>query len=154
MLRRQRRCVYSSFPFVTLTHHDAQRTRSNGAVAAAEFPASSLYPYKLVTALLKLCIDKHGLNLQTNTPARAVERSGDKWVVKTDYGEITTDKVVYCTNAFTATLLPEFLGRIMPFRGQCSAHVPTKPFSGPNILTHTISHRYGVVRYTPSLCIP
>ncbi|VDB87418.1 unnamed protein product [Peniophora sp. CBMAI 1063] len=121
-----------------------KRTRSEGAVAAAEFPASSLWPYKLVTALLKLCIDKHGLNLQTNTPARAVERSGEKWVIKTDRGDLTTDKVVYCTNAFTATLLPEFIGRIMPFRGQCSAVVPTKPFSGPNILTHTMSHRYGI----------
>lgn len=133
-------------PMNTSAHTDVQRTRSEGAVAAAEFPASSLWPYKLVTALLQLCIEKHGLNLQTNTPARAVERSGDKWVIKTDRGDLTTDKVVYCTNAFTATLLPEFLGRIMPFRGQCSAVVPTKPFSGPNILTHTMSHRYGIVR--------
>ncbi|KIY72603.1 FAD dependent oxidoreductase [Cylindrobasidium torrendii FP15055 ss-10] len=122
-----------------------KRTRSKGAVAAAEFPAASLWPYKLVTALIKLCIDKHGLNVQTNTPVRSVsEAEGDAWLLKTDRGDLKADKVVYATNAFTATLLPEFIGRIAPYRGQCSAVVPTKPFSGSKMLTHTYSHRYGV----------
>lgn len=123
-----------------------QRTRSNGALAAYEFPAGSLWPFKLVTHLIRLCIDKHGLNLQTNTPARAVTQAASgKWEIKTDRGTLTTEKVVYCTNAFTATLLPEFLGRIAPYRGQCSAVIPTKAFSGKDMLTHTYSHRTGVV---------
>ncbi|KAL1700072.1 FAD dependent oxidoreductase-domain-containing protein [Schizophyllum commune] len=123
----------------------AKRTRSNGALAAYEFPAGSLWPFKLVTHLIRLCIDKHGLNLQTNTPARAVTQAASgKWEIKTDRGTLTTGKVVYCTNAFTATLLPEFLGRIAPYRGQCSAVIPTKAFSGKDMLTHTYSHRTGV----------
>ena len=127
-----------------LTH--SQRTRSNVALAAYEFPAGSLWPFKLVTHLIRLCIDKHGLNLQTNTPARAVTQAASgKWEIKTDRGTLTTEKVVYCTNAFTATLLPEFLGRIAPYRGQCSAVIPTKAFSGKDMLTHTYSHRTGVV---------
>ncbi len=86
------------------------------------------------------------MNVQTNTPVRSVaEAPGGGWNLVTDRGTLKTEKVVYATNAFTATLLPEFLGRIAPYRGQCSAVVPTKPFSGPNILTHTYSHRYGLV---------
>ena len=116
-------------------------------MAAAEFPAASLWPYKLVAHLINLCIEKHGMNVQTNTPVRSVnEAPGGGWILKTDRGELKSEKVVFATNAFTATLLPEFLGRIAPYRGQCSAVIPTKPFSGPNMLTHTYSHRFGVVR--------
>ncbi|KAF9025723.1 DAO-domain-containing protein [Hymenopellis radicata] len=122
-----------------------KRTRSNDAQAAAEFPAASLWPYKLVIHMINLCITKYGMNAQTNTPVRSVtEAPGGGWNLATDRGTLKTEKVVYATNAFTATLLPEFLGRIAPYRGQCSAVVPTKPFSGPNILTHTYSHRYGL----------
>ncbi|KIY52296.1 FAD dependent oxidoreductase [Fistulina hepatica ATCC 64428] len=124
-----------------------KRTRTLKAVAAAEFPAGSLWPYKLVIALLTLCIEKHGLNLQTNTPVRSVVPAAEGtagYVLKTDRSDLRASKVVFATNAFTATLLPQFLGRIAPFRGQCSAVIPTKPFAGANMLTHTYSHRYGI----------
>ncbi|KAK7452687.1 hypothetical protein VKT23_012088 [Stygiomarasmius scandens] len=122
-----------------------KRTRTPKAFAAAEFPASSLWPYKLVKHLLLLCIDKHNLNLQTNTPARSVSQTpnGD-WSIHTDRGDIKARKVVFASNAFTPTLLPEFLGRIAPYRGQCSAIVPTRAYSGKNMMTHTFSHRWGM----------
>ncbi|KAJ7121968.1 FAD dependent oxidoreductase-domain-containing protein [Mycena crocata] len=96
-------------------------TRCPAATAAYKFPAGSLWPYKLVVHLLKVCIEKHGLNL----------------------GDLETEKVIYTTNAFTATLLPEFTGHIWPFRGQCSAVVPTKAYSGNNMLTATYGLAYG-----------
>ncbi|KAJ7678733.1 FAD dependent oxidoreductase-domain-containing protein [Mycena rosella] len=117
-------------------------TRCPSATAAYKSPAGSLWPQKLVSHLLKLCVEKHGLqatglNLQTRTPVREVLPSTDGWRVKTDRGDVQTEKVVYATNAFTATLLPEFLGRIWPFKGQCSVVVPTAPYSGKNMLTET-----------------
>ena len=52
-------------------------------------------------------------------------------------------KVVYATNAFTSTLLPEFEGKITPFRGQCAAIAPTQAYSGPLSLSHTYSFQFG-----------
>lgn len=105
------------------------------------------------------------MNVQTNTPVRSVTGEGHNWSVNIDRGSVKADKVVYATNAFTSTLLPEFVDRITPFRGQvctkyigivtlraqaipqCSAVVPTKAFSGPNMLTSTYSLRYGAEDY-------
>jgi glycine/D-amino acid oxidase-like deaminating enzyme len=114
------------------------------AKAAVEFPAGSLWPYKLTIGLLQLCLDR-GLNLQTTTPALSVfpgNRSG--WVVTTPRGQIHAAKIVFATNAFTSALVPELKDKIIPKRGECSAIVPTKTFSGPGRLTHTYSFRYGL----------
>ncbi|KAJ7614559.1 FAD dependent oxidoreductase-domain-containing protein [Roridomyces roridus] len=90
-----------------------QATRCPKASAVYKSPASSLWPHKLVIHLLTLCIEKHGLNLQTHTTVRAVCANSDgSWNVQTDRGVVRKGKVVYATNAFTATLLPEFLGHI------------------------------------------
>jgi len=121
-------------------------TRCPSAHAAAIFPAGSLWPYKLVLALLQICVSKHSLNLQTTTPVIAVKSSDGKWTIETDRGNVTAQKVVYATNAFTSTLLPEFKDKITPFREQCSAIVPTKPYSGSGALTHTYSLRWGPPR--------
>ncbi|KAK0222266.1 FAD dependent oxidoreductase [Armillaria fumosa] len=119
-------------------------TRIPEAVLAAAFPAASLYPYKLVSHLFTQCIEKHGLNLQTSTPATAVNPAPNGgWIIETPRGSITATKVVYATNAFTATLLPEFIGGIVPIRGQCSAIIPTKAYSGKNMLAHTCSYQWG-----------
>ncbi|THH16072.1 hypothetical protein EW146_g4508 [Bondarzewia mesenterica] len=126
-----------------------KRTRCPSATAAAIFPAASLWPYKLVLHLLNLCILKYSLNLQTTTTVKIVSNSstGSEWIIGTDRGDVQAQKVVYTTNAFTATLLPEFLGRIAPFRGQCSAIVPTRAYSGKKALTHTYSFRWGLNDY-------
>ncbi|KAJ6526917.1 FAD dependent oxidoreductase [Mycena vulgaris] len=128
-----------------LDQEEARRaTHCPAATAAYRFPAGSLYPYKLVMHLLTLCITKHGLNLQTHTPVRGVVPGpAGGWTVQTDRGALVTGKVVYATNAFTATLLPEFRGHIWPFRGQCAAVVPPKAYAGKNMLTHTYGLAYG-----------
>ncbi|KAJ7057680.1 FAD dependent oxidoreductase-domain-containing protein [Mycena amicta] len=120
-----------------------KETRCPRATAAYKFPAGSLYPYKLVHHLLELCIRKHGLNVQTQTPVRRVVPEGGKWKVETDRGTVESVKVVFATNAFTATLLPEFAGHIWPFKGQCSAVIPPKSYSGENALKSTYGLNYG-----------
>lgn len=65
----------------------------------------------------------------------------------TPRGTLHAQKIVYCSNAFTATLVPEFKGKIGPFRGQCSAIVPTRAVAGPKMLNTTMSYRYGMVRF-------
>jgi glycine/D-amino acid oxidase-like deaminating enzyme len=118
-------------------------TRCPSARAVYKSSAATLWPHKLVLHLLRLCIEKHRLNLQTHTPVREVLQKTGGWIVKTDRGDVATAQVVYATNAFTATLLPEFLGRIWPMKGQCSVVIPTKSYSGSdNMLTAS----YNLVR--------
>ncbi|GJJ06995.1 hypothetical protein Clacol_001193 [Clathrus columnatus] len=125
-------------------------SRCAHAHAVARFSAGSLWPFKLASGLLDICIKKHNLNLQSTTPVLAVRRPPNSeygsWIVETERGNIIANKVVFASNAFTATLLPEFKDKITPFRGQCSAIIPTKPFSGPGLLKHTYSFRWGAPR--------
>ncbi|KAJ7354422.1 FAD dependent oxidoreductase [Mycena albidolilacea] len=127
-----------------------EATRCPAATAAYKSPAGSLFPRKLVLHLLTLCVKKYGLNLQTRTPVRRVmprthnigdtRESGARaggWRVETDRGAVETETVVYATNAYTATLLPEFAGHIWPFKGQCAAAVPPEAYAGPNMLRET-----------------
>ena len=115
-------------------------TRCVYAYAAAMYPAGSIWPYKFVASLLRLCIDRFSLNLQTNTPVLSVSPSGDgNWIVETERGSVKAAKVVFATNAYTSTLLPEFTKKIVPIRGQCSVVIPTKAYSGERLLTHTYS---------------
>ncbi|KIK61775.1 hypothetical protein GYMLUDRAFT_96617 [Collybiopsis luxurians FD-317 M1] len=132
-----------------ITHPEEVKrlSRMRDAVLTAVFPAASLWPCKFVAHLLRLCLEK-GLNLQTSTPVTCVKSdSTSKWVLATPRGIILADKVVYATNAYTATLLPEFLGRIVPGQGQCAAIVPTQVFSGRGMLANTCSYRWGKVNY-------
>jgi glycine/D-amino acid oxidase-like deaminating enzyme len=121
-------------------------TRCVYACAAARHPAGSIWPYKFVTSLLRLCIDRFSLNLQTNTPVLSVSPSGNgNWIVETERGSVKAAKVVFATNAYTSTLLPEFTDKIVPTRAQCSVVVPTKAYSGERLLTHTYSLRWRMV---------
>ncbi|KAJ7062699.1 FAD dependent oxidoreductase [Mycena amicta] len=122
----------------------AAETGCPSATAAYKFPASTLWPYKLVAHLVKVCLEK-GMNLQTWTPVRsttATETGVDGWEVHTDRGVVRTKKVVYATNAYTGTLLPEFAGPIYPFKGQVSAVVPTVAYSGSK---NMFKNSYGFV---------
>lgn len=107
---------------------------------AFRYPAGSISAYKFGTSVLKLGLEK-GLNLQTDTPVLGVEKideegqaaqtngasegqSGtqkDRWVVKTERGEIKTSNVIFATNGYSAQLLPELLGNVVPYRGQVIA---------------------------------
>jgi glycine/D-amino acid oxidase-like deaminating enzyme len=46
--------------------------------------------------------------------------------VTTSRGSVKARNVVYATNAYTSSLLPEFAGKIIPVRGMCSHISPTK----------------------------
>lgn len=70
-----------------------------------------------------------GVNLQTHTPVKSVKPARDPraWAVETARGTIQTRKVIYASNAYTSSLLPEYKNRIVGVRGICSRIVATKP---------------------------
>ncbi|KAJ7185227.1 DAO-domain-containing protein [Mycena filopes] len=109
-----------------------QISRLKGAQALWAWPASTLYPWKLVAHLMKACLAE-GLNLQTWTPATSVSASSDDsglWTVNTARGAITTPTVVYATNAYTSSVLPDFARYIRPAAHMCDKVIPPRAFAG------------------------
>lgn len=108
---------------------------------AITYTAGQMWPYKFVCHLLKGCITK-GLNLQTHTPVVGTERVGDKWLVKTERGDVLAGKVVFATNAYTASVDPTFENVIIPIKGACSRIVSGDAKVRTPHLSNTYSIRF------------
>lgn len=102
-----------------------------GAKGCVSYSAGHLWPYKLICALLQKAVDA-GVNLQTHTPVTGVSAKPDAHGYYTlttkDRGSLRAKKVIYATNGYTSSILPEFENKIVPVKGICSHIVPrTKP---------------------------
>jgi glycine/D-amino acid oxidase-like deaminating enzyme len=100
--------------------------RGEQCVGAVSYEAGSLSAYKFVCGVLKLCLRSKSFNLYTNTPATAISETSEDglWRVETPRGTIWADRVVLAANGYTASLWPHFQGKIVPMRGQVTAHRP------------------------------
>ncbi|KAF6803035.1 FAD dependent oxidoreductase [Colletotrichum musicola] len=99
-----------------------------GAKACLSYTAGHLFPYQLVLQLLSKALDA-GVNLQTHTPVTGVTKTPDSdgfFTLTTQRGAIRAKKIIYATNAYTSTVLPEFADKIVPVRGICSHIKPRK----------------------------
>jgi glycine/D-amino acid oxidase-like deaminating enzyme len=120
------------------------KTRIPGAIAAYEWPAGSSHPAKLAHFLLQSVIDR-GAKLFTFCPATEVKQNGsNSWDVHTPRGIITAEKIIHCTNAHAALLLPQLEAYIRPNRAQAHSLVPTPVFAAQNALQNTFSLRYSL----------
>ncbi|KAJ6592795.1 DAO-domain-containing protein [Mycena capillaripes] len=118
-------------------------SRLKGAKALWAWKASTLYPWKLVAHIMKICLNK-GANLQTWTPVTSVTASAETpglWDVNTARGAISTPTVVYATNAYTSSVLPAFAKYIQPTAHMCNKVVPPRAFAGGKALQNS----YGVL---------
>ncbi|KAK1561554.1 FAD dependent oxidoreductase [Colletotrichum navitas] len=118
-----------------------------GAKACISYTAGHLWPFKLIVHLLSKAIDA-GVNLQTHTPVNTVTETPDKegyLTLSTPRGKIRAAKVVYATNAYTSSLLPEFVDKIVPVRGICSHITPGKQPSP--LLPHSYIIRWSDTEY-------
>ncbi|KAG9902987.1 FAD dependent oxidoreductase, partial [Aureobasidium melanogenum] len=76
------------------------------------------------------------VNLQTNTPVEGIEPAKDfnseapRWTAKTSRGSVETANLVLATNGYTAHLLPQMQGIIVPLRGQITAQRPGSKLPG------------------------
>jgi glycine/D-amino acid oxidase-like deaminating enzyme len=122
-----------------------QRTKVPGAIAAYEWPAGSSHPAKLAQFLLQTVISK-GAKLFTFCPATEVKANSTPglWDVHTPRGVITAEKVVHCTNAHAALLLPHLDPYMRPNRAQAHSIIPAPAFSGKKTLQSTFSLRYSL----------
>lgn len=100
-----------------------------GAKGCVSYSAGHLWPYKLICALLQMAVDA-GVNLQTHTPVTGVSGTSDVegyyTLTTKERGTLRAKKVVYATNGYTSSILPEFENKIVPVRGICSHIVPRR----------------------------
>lgn len=86
------------------------------------YSAAHLSPAKLILQLLSKAIDA-GVNVQTHTSVVEVTKTPDAdgyLTITTSRGPVRARRVVYATNGYTSSVVPEFAGRIIPVRGTCS----------------------------------
>ncbi|KAK2027588.1 FAD dependent oxidoreductase [Colletotrichum zoysiae] len=114
-----------------------------GATAAFSFQAGSIWPYKLVLSLLSQAVKK-GAQLHTHTPVTKVSETQENgfWNVTTPRGTIRAKTVLYASNGYTSTILPEYKNRIIPVRGICS-HIAVPDGAPHPHLPMTFSLRHG-----------
>ncbi|KAK1986874.1 FAD dependent oxidoreductase [Colletotrichum cereale] len=135
-------------PTAKLIHYvegEAAETFSSvkGATAVFAFEAGSIWPYKLVLFLLSQAVNK-GAQLHTHTPVTKVSETQDNgfWTVTTPRGTIRAKTVLYASNGYTSTILPEYKDRIIPVRGICS-HIAVPDGAAHPHLPMTFSLRHG-----------
>ncbi|KAJ5953264.1 hypothetical protein N7454_000160 [Penicillium verhagenii] len=125
------------------------KTRVHAAVAAYEWPAGSCHPAKLVHFLLRSVIGR-GAKLFTFCPAKAIQQHESElrlWDVHTARGTITTEKIIHCTNAHAALLLPQLEAYVTPNRAQAHSLIANSAFGGEKILDKTFSLRYSLYHF-------
>lgn len=130
----------------TLVPRDDARRRflCPDALGAVTYHAGSVWPYRLATSLLQLCLAK-GLNLQTETPVTSLARGpAGSWTLQTPRGAVAAGRAILATNAYTAAILPALHGCIVPLRGQVSAQRPGAGLPKPALRnTYTFAYAAG-----------
>lgn len=121
-----------------------EKTKVKGVISAYEWPAGSSHPAKLAQWLLSSVLDR-GVGLWTHCPALEISQTtnGD-WDVVTPRGIIQAQKVIHCTNAYAAALLPHLKDHMTPNRAQAHSLIPTSAFTGEKTLQSTMSLRYSL----------
>jgi glycine/D-amino acid oxidase-like deaminating enzyme len=86
-------------------------------------------PLALSRGLARVVLDRGG-RIYARSPAASFERTGDRWVVKTDKGEISGRAMIVATNAYTGefskSLMPAIAHEVMPV---LSWQMATQPLS-------------------------
>lgn len=98
-------------------------------------PASTVWPYRLVTKVFAALMKKYPdrLAIETNTPVESVENNSNfatpitsvfPYTLRTSRGPLRAENVVYCTNGYSGHLLPKLRGRVHPFKGTMTVQDP------------------------------
>jgi glycine/D-amino acid oxidase-like deaminating enzyme len=110
-----------------------QRFGMPGVVGCLTHPAGAIWPYRFVTSMLSKLLAEHpNMTLETSTPVTGISNSTTadfRYTITTPRGNISTNHIVHCTNAYAAHLLPSLQGKIFPVRGQMTVQSPPLTFA-------------------------
>lgn len=128
---------------------DAERISGvKGAQCCFTFTAGHVWPRKMMHQMLEKLIQQ-GLQVHAHTPVLELSATRDElgfWTVTTPRGAIKTKKIVVCTNAYTASVLPQYKNKIVPVRGVCCRISSPKGSKTPH-LPCTYSLRFDALQY-------
>ena len=123
------------------TYHDARETAD--LVGSRFYRGSLIDPRAFaVNALtyargLARAARQAGVSQFCNTPATRIERSGAAgWTVSTPAGEVVSDTVFICTNAYTDGLWPGLARTVVPVRGYTAVSRPFEDGVLDRVLPH------------------
>ncbi|KAG0689589.1 hypothetical protein C6P40_004795 [Pichia californica] len=106
------------------------------------YTAGHLWPYKLVTGLLRIAVSK-GMQVQANTPVLKTKKlKNGKYLIETERGNIIANKLIVATNGYTVALEPKFEDKIIPFKGVVSRIISADKTKRTPHLTNTYALRY------------
>ena len=131
---------------LTANNHKIAHVR--GAKGGFSFPAGHPWPYKLITQLIAIAVSR-GLNLQTHTVVSEIGQTRTAegfWPVTTSRGTIHARKIILATNAFTASVAPEYSKAIIPAKGLCT-QIVASPGAPYRHLPETYAIRHGPGAY-------
>lgn len=131
-----------------LEHH--QFSGVQNAVGCFSYDTGHIWAYRFVLHLLQKVVSQ-GVNLQTHTPVTKITESPHpssphRWRVETSRGTVAAKKVVFATNAYTSSLVPQYQGKIVPVRGTC-CRIAIPPASQVPRLTNTYTLRLNAWDY-------
>lgn len=100
------------------------------ATGSAHYPYGVLYenggrvnPYLLTNGMIRAAVAKSAV-VHGDSEALGLSRSGTRWRVTTAGGELTADRIVFCTSAYPTGIVPEFAASYYPLTAYAIA---TKP---------------------------
>ncbi|WP_291747127.1 FAD-binding oxidoreductase [Bauldia sp.] len=86
-------------------------------------------PLAFVRGLARVALDK-GARVFTQSPARRIERTGERWTVHTDRGRVVAPRLLLATNAMGGSLAPRLATSIVPV---VAYQVATQPLGATDL---------------------
>lgn len=119
------------------------RAAGEGVCGGVGYFAGSLSAYRFGVGVVGMCVER-GMGLQTGTAVTGLERDegSERWKVETGRGTVEAGRVVLATNGYTAALVSEFQGVVVPLRGQVQVHRPGRGLKEGGPLERTYSFIY------------
>ncbi|KAF2012913.1 FAD dependent oxidoreductase [Aaosphaeria arxii CBS 175.79] len=107
----------------------AEAVRIPQCLAAVSYPAASVWPYKLATAVLRKAIGL-GVKLYTSTPVKSIDKAVYEpfWTIQTPRGSLQAGSIIHATNGYASSILPELTDKLVPCKGHAAAALPPKAY--------------------------
>ena len=80
-------------------------------------------PYLLTNGLIAAAV-RHGVRVFGGTAAIGLGRAGDRWRVTAATGSVVASRVVFCTNAYPTSVVPQFANNFYPLTAYALCTTP------------------------------
>lgn len=114
--------------------HELDAAQTRALTGSARYAHGMLYaaggrinPWLFTHGLIRAAVDL-GAKMFGDSQALSIRPHGQRWKVSTAQGEVTAGRVIFCTNAYPAGIVPEFVNCYYPLTAYA---VATEPLPQP-----------------------